>query len=479
MAAKKASKRALFFCQHCGQESPRWMGFCSGCGSRTPLVEAPVQKKLTRKGRWNPTAVSEPVELAQVKPEAQPRITTGCGEMDRVLGGGLVPGSMTLFAGEPGVGKSTLLLQIAEAVSACGVKTLYVSGEESEQQIKLRSQRLGLKGNDVFLLPETAVEEIVERLDEARPGLVVVDSIQTLSSAEASSSPGSPTQVRDCALQLMQWAKGQRAPVLLAGHVTKDGSVAGPRVLEHMVDAVLYLEGESLGAHRLLRSVKNRFGSTHEVAMFQMTGGGLEEVLDPSQALLGERLEGTVGSAIAPILEGSRPMLVEVQALTSLSMQPVPRRTANGIDFHRMMMVAAVLSRRARVALANQDVIVSVAGGLRVSEPAADLALALALASSFRNQPVKPGLVAVGEVGLSGELRSAPQTERRLAEAARLGFTAGLVPASLGGKLPSIPGLKIVYVPTVGQALRQGLARGVDADPLNLEAASVDAPASR
>ena len=467
MAARKASKRSLFFCQHCGQESPRWMGFCSGCGSRTPLVEAPTQKSAGRRGRWTPQAVSEPVELSEVKPEAQPRITTGCGEMDRVLGGGLVPGSMTLFAGEPGVGKSTLLLQIAEAVAAGGAKALYVSGEESEQQIKLRSQRLGLKGNDVFLLSETAVEEVVRHLEETRPGLVVVDSIQTLSGAEASSSPGSPSQVRECALQLMQWAKGQRAPVLLAGHVTKDGSVAGPRVLEHMVDAVLYLEGDTLGAHRLLRSVKNRFGSTHEVAMFEMSGGGLEEVLDPSQALLGERLEGTVGSAIAPILEGSRPLLVEIQALTSLSMQPVPRRTANGIDFHRMIMVSAVLSRRGRVALANQDVIVNVAGGLRVSEPAADLALALALASSFRNQPVKPGLVAVGEVGLSGELRSAPQTERRLAEAARLGFTAGIVPASLGGKLPRVPGLEVVYAPTVGQALRQGLDRSVDGDGVN------------
>ena len=462
MAARSKSKRSLFFCQHCGQESARWMGFCSGCGSRTPLVEAPTQKSAGRRGRWTPQAVSEPVELAEVNPEAQSRITTGCGEMDRVLGGGLVPGSMTLFAGEPGVGKSTLLLQIAEAVAAGGAKALYVSGEESEQQIKLRSQRLGLKGNDVFLLSETAVEEVVRHLEETRPGLVVVDYIQTLSGAEASSSPGSPSQVRECALQLMQWAKGQRAPVLLAGHVTKDGSVAGPRVLEHMVDAVLYLEGDTLGAHRLLRSVKNRFGSTHEVAMFEMSGGGLEEVLDPSQALLGERLEGTVGSAIAPILEGSRPLLVEIQALTSLSMQPVPRRTANGIDFHRMIMVSAVLSRRGRVALANQDVIVNVAGGLRVSEPAADLALALALASSFRNQPVKPGLVAVGEVGLSGELRSAPQTERRLAEAARLGFTAGLVPASLAGKLPRTPGLEIVYAPTVGQALRQGLDRSVD-----------------
>ena len=445
------------------------MGFCSGCGSRTPLVEAPAQKSSNRKGRWRLQAISEPVELAEVKPEAKPRITTGCGEMDRVLGGGLVPGSLTLFAGEPGVGKSTLLLQIAEAVASGGAKALYVSGEESEQQIKLRAERLGLNGRNIFLLPETGVEEIVQRLEEARPDLVVVDSIQTLSSAEASSSPGSPAQVRDCALQLLQWTKGQKAPVLLAGHVTKDGNVAGPRVLEHMVDAVLYLEGENLGAHRLLRSVKNRFGSTHEVAMFEMSGGGLEEVLDPSQALLGERLEGTVGSAIASVLEGTRPLLVEIQALTSVSMQPVPRRTANGIDFHRMIMVSAVLSRRGRLALANQDVIVSVAGGLRVSEPAADLALALALASSYRNQPLKPGLVAVGEVGLSGELRTAPQTDRRLAEAARMGFTTGLVPASAGGKMPRIPGLKIVYAPTVGQALRLALERSAGSDSLSLE----------
>ena len=424
----------------------------------------------------------EPVELAEVKPETHARMGTGSGETDRVLGGGLVPGSMTLFAGEPGVGKSTLLLQIAEAVAASGATALYVSGEEAEQQIKLRSHRLGLKGRGVFLLSETGVEQIIQHLEETRPGLVVIDSIQTLSSAEATSSPGSPTQVRDCALQLMQWAKGQRAPVLLAGHVTKDGNVAGPRVLEHMVDAVLYLEGESFGAHRLLRSVKNRFGSTHEVALFEMSGNGLEEVLDPSQALLGERLGGAVGSAIAPVMEGSRPLLVEVQALTTLSMQPVPRRTANGIDYHRMIMVSAVLSRRARLPLGNQDVIVNVAGGMRVSEPAADLALALALASSFRNQPVKQGLVSVGEVGLSGELRSSPQTERRLAEAARLGFGVGLVPASLKGKLPRVPGLKTVFAPTVGQAIRIALEREVDpanaADALGLEPTPANAPAS-
>ena len=467
----KSSKHTLFFCQSCGQESPRWMGFCSGCGDRTPLVEAPVSKASASKGRaskrnWSPRPSADPQELADVSLEKQKRVTLGYREMDRVLGGGLVPGSLTLFAGEPGVGKSTLLLQVAGFIAGRGIRVMYVSGEESEQQIKLRSKRLQLGGHGVYLLTETAVEEVIHHLENHHPGLVIIDSIQTLSSEEASSGPGSVAQVQACALQLMQWAKGQGAPMLLAGHVTKDGTLAGPRVLEHMVDVVLYLEGENLGSHRLLRSVKNRFGSTNEVAMFQMGGRGLEEVLDPSQALLGERLEGTVGSAIASILEGSRPLLVEVQALTSPSIQPVPRRTANGVDFNRLIMLTAVLSRRARLPLSNQDVIANVTGGLRVSEPAADLALALALASSFRNQPVKRGLVAVGEVGLSGELRSAPQMDRRLAEAARLGFSTCVLPALSRGKTPLIAGIKKLYAATVGQAIQLSLERNPKEEPL-------------
>ncbi|MCZ6535834.1 MAG: DNA repair protein RadA, partial [Chloroflexi bacterium] len=423
------------------------MGFCPGCGDRTPLVEAPMPDAPSSRG-WTAPSASEPQELAEVPSEERGRISLRYREMDRVLGGGLVPGSVALFAGEPGVGKSTLLLQAADFVAAKGVKVLYVSGEESEQQIKLRSNRLGLSGRGIYLLAETDVDQIIHHLEERLPGLVVIDSIQTLSTAEASSGPGSVTQVRECALRLMRWAKARGTPVLLAGHVTKDGTLAGPRVLEHMVDVVLYLEGENLGAHRLLRSVKNRFGSTNEVAMFRIGDGGLEEVSDPSKALLEERGQGAVGSAVVSVLEGSRPLLVEIQALTSPSALPVPRRTANGVDYNRMIMITAVLGRRARLSLANQDIIVNVAGGLRVSEPGADLGMALAIASSFRNQPIKPGLVAIGEVGLSGELRSAPQTDRRLAEAARLGFSSCVLPTWARGKIPAIKGLELVYAPT-------------------------------
>ena len=387
-------------------------------------------------------------------------LTWGSREMDRVLGGGLVPGSLVLFAGEPGVGKSTLLLQVADFVASGGSKVLYVSGEESEQQIKLRSERLGLSGRGVYLLAETDVDQIVQHLEHHLPTLAMVDSIQTLSTQEASSGAGSVTQVRECALRVMRWAKVRGTPVLLAGHVTKDGALAGPRVLEHMVDVVLYLEGENLGGHRLLRSVKNRFGSTNEVALFQMGSRGLEEVADPSQALLAERGQGAVGSAIVPVLEGSRPLMVEIQALTSPSALPVPRRTANGVDHSRMIMIAAVLSRRARLGLANQDVIVNVAGGIRVSETAADLALALAMASSLRNLPLRSGLVAIGEVGLSGELRSAAQLERRLTEASRLGFSACLLPASARSKTPPKEDLKLIYAPTVAQAINLALDRG-------------------
>ena len=434
------------------------MGFCPGCGDRTPLVEAPMPDAPSSRG-WTSPSASEPQELAKVPSEERGRISLRYKEMDRVLGGGLVPGSVALFAGEPGVGKSTLLLQVADFVAAKGVKVLYVSGEESEQQIKLRSNRLGLSGRGIYLLAETDVDQIIRHLEECLPGLVVIDSIQTLSTGEASSGPGSVTQVRECALRLMRWAKARGTPVLLAGHVTKDGTLAGPRVLEHMVDVVLYLEGENLGAHRLLRSVKNRFGSTNEVAMFRMGDSGLEEVSDPSKALLEERGQGAVGSAVVSVLEGSRPLLVEIQALTSPSALPVPRRTANGVDYNRMIMITAVLGRRARLSLANQDIIVNVAGGFRVSEPGADLGMALAIASSFRNQPIKPGLVAIGEVGLSGELRSAPQTDRRLAEAARLGFSSCVLPTWARGKIPATTGLELVYAPTVGEAMRLSLER--------------------
>ena len=432
------------------------MGFCAACGDRTPLVQAPTPLS-THKGQWIGYNVTEPQELSAVSTQNHGRISMGFQEMNRVLGGGLVPGSLVLFAGEPGVGKSTLLLQAAGFVANQSAKVLYISGEESPHQIKLRSDRLGLSGHGLYLLAETDIERIIQHLDHQLPTLAIIDSVQTLYTQEAPSGPGSVAQVRQCALQVGRWAKARGTPVLLAGHVTKDGTVAGPRVLEHMVDVILYLEGENLGSHRLLRSVKNRFGSTNEIAMFQMRSAGLKEVPDPSKALLAERNEEAVGSAIVPVLEGSRPLMAEVQALTSPSSLPAPRRTANSMDYNRMIMIAAVLTRRAHLGLFNQDIIVNVPGGIKVTEPGADLALALAIASSLRNFPLHRGMAVIGEVGLSGELRSVPQMEARLAEIARLGFSTCLLPDSTQGKIASVDNLTLFHAPTVTKAIRLAL----------------------
>ena len=432
------------------------MGFCAACGDRTPLIQAPTPPS-PHKGQWIGYNVTEPQELSVVSTQNHGRISMGFQEMNRVLGGGLVPGSLVLFAGEPGVGKSTLLLQAAGFVANQSAKVLYISGEESAHQIKLRSDRLGLSGQGLYLLAETDIERIIQHLDHQRPTLAIIDSVQTLYSQQASSGPGSVAQVRQCALQVGHWAKARETPVLLAGHVTKDGTVAGPRVLEHMVDVILYLEGENLGSHRLLRSVKNRFGSTNEIAMFQMRSTGLEEGLDPSKALLAERNEEAIGSAIVPVLEGSRPLMAEVQALTSPSSLPAARRTANSMDYNRMIMIAAVLSRRAHLGLFNQDIIVNVPGGIKVTEPGADLALALAIASSLKNFPLHPSLAVIGEVGLSGELRSVPQMEARLAEIARLGFSTCLLPASTQGKIANRGNLALLHAPTVTKAIRLAL----------------------
>jgi len=388
--------------------------------------------------------------------------------MDRVLGGGIVPGSLVLLAGEPGVGKSTLMLQIAGFVAGNACKILYASGEESDRQIKLRSNRLGLLGSGIYLLAETDVDRIIEELEQALPNLVIVDSIQTLFTSEASSGPGSIAQVRECTLRLMRWAKTRGVPIILSSHVTKDGTLAGPRVMEHMVDVVLYFEGDNLGDNRVLRSVKNRFGSTNEVAMFQMEKSGLEEVLDPSQTLLEQRMVGSVGSVVTPMIEGSRSLLIEIQALTSRSFLPVPRRTANGVDYNRMMMIIAVLGRRTRLGLSNQDIIANITGGVRTMEPGVDLALALSIASSLLNRPVKTGLVAIGEVGLSGELRSATQMDRRLAESARLGFSTCVLPPSSKGHFTETFGLDLSYVSTLAQAIHVSLGDTVK-DETNVE----------
>jgi DNA repair protein RadA/Sms len=379
-------------------------------------------------------------------------------EFSRVLGGGIVPGSVVLIAGDPGIGKSTLLLQVAGVVSGNVGKVLYVSGEESAPQIKNRSQRLGVSAEQVYLLTETDVDLIVDHIHELQPQLVVVDSIQTISAAELSSAAGNISQVRESAARLTEVAKGEGVPVFLVGHVTKEGSIAGPRVLEHMVDAVLYLEGERFHAYRLLRSVKNRFGSTDEIGVFEMSGQGMLEVSNPSEAFLSERSDGT-GSAIAVTLEGTRPLLVEIQALTSTTSFGLPRRTANGIDFNRLLLLAAVLSKRVGLRLHDQDIFVNVVGGLRINEPAADLSVALAIASSYRDVPVAQDLAVMGEIGLSGELRSISQPLKRLNEAARLGFTRCLLPRSVRLSKDRPPGVEVVRAGSLREALDVALGK--------------------
>ena len=459
MTRPRERLRNVFFCRDCGYESPKWMGFCPAptCGSGQPLVETTPAMSSAANSSWTP-AQAEPVqELSSLELGSQRRIESPCQEFNRVLGGGIVPGSVILLAGEPGVGKSTLLLQVAKDMAASGRTVLYVSGEESPQQIKLRSERLGFAGEGVFLLAETDVDAVVNRLEESRPGLAIIDSVQTLYSRDAPSGPGSVVQIREAGLRLMRWSKARQVPVLLAGHVTKDGSVAGPKVLEHMVDVVTYLESQEFGAFRLLRCAKNRFGSTDEVGVFEMTEDGLVEVLDPSKTLLSQRYDQAVGSALVPVLEGSRPLMLEVQALTSYSHLPAPRRVANGVDHNRLLMLTAVAGRRAGLDLSGQDIIVSVAGGMRISEPAADLAIVLAIASSLHNRPLASDMVVFGEIGLGGEVRTVPQVQRRLQEAQRLGLTRAVLSDTALDKDARPPDMNLVFARTVSQAIKAGL----------------------
>ena len=368
-------------------------------------------------------------------------------------------GSLVLIGGEPGIGKSTLLLQVADVVAATKGKVVYVSGEESFNQIKLRAGRLGVKGDGLYLIAETDLESILDQLDGLDPRMVVIDSIQTIYLSTAETTPGSVTQVRECTSRLMRWAKQNGVPVFITGHVTKDGAIAGPKVLEHIVDVVLYIEGESFSTFRLLRCVKNRFGSTNEVGIFEMKANGLIEVANPSQLFLAERRGQAIGSAVVPTLEGSRPLLVEIQALTNITSFGLPRRTANGVDFGRLLMVAAVLSKRVGLKLGNQDIMVNVTGGLKVGEPAADLGVALAIASSYKDVGVDEGLAAVGEVGLSGELRTVSQMDRRIDEVTRLGFRRCLVPRSSNGIEAIHDNIEVIPVSTVREAIRLGLVR--------------------
>jgi len=402
-------------------------------------------------------AVSPPQELSQIAIEAGERFSLPMAEFNRVLGGGVVPGSLMLIGGDPGIGKSTLLLQVADLVARVRGKVVYVSGEETLHQIKLRAGRLGIKGEGLYLLAETDLEAILNQIEGLSPSLVVIDSVQAVHLSELDTSPGSITQVRECTIKLMHWAKLSGVPVFIVGHVTKDGAIAGPRALEHIVDMVLYLEGEAFSAHRVLRCVKNRFDSTNEIGVFEMKEQGLVEVANPSQVFLSQRGEEAIGSVVVPVLEGSRPLLVEIQALTNPTSFGLPRRTANGVDFGRLLLITAVLSRRLGLKLGNQDIIVNVAGGLKIGEPAGDLGIALAVTSSFRDLGVDPELAVVGEVGLSGELRAVPQLDRRVNEAARLGFKRCLVPKAAAGISPVPKDIQLIPAGTLREAVGVGL----------------------
>lgn len=422
-----ARPKSSFVCQSCGYGAPKWLGRCPECGGWNTMAEEPQAPTEEPRYRIGPTGAS-PVPITSLVGEERARLATGVGELDRVLGGGLVPGSVVLVAGDPGVGKSTLLLQAAGRLSAGGAKVLYVTGEESPEQVHLRAGRLGAVEEGLLLLAEVDVEAVLGHLEALRPSLCIVDSIQTCHTQALASAPGSVGQVREVAARLIAAAKGLAIPLVLVGHVTKDGAVAGPRVLEHMVDAVLAFEGEGARPYRILRGMKNRFGSTNEIGVFEMSRQGLLEVLNPSAAFLAQRPLEQPGSAVVAAMEGVRPLLLELQALVSPSSLAVPRRMTTGFDSNRLILLAAILEKRAGFHLHNQDIYLNVVGGVRIDEPASDLAAACAIVSSFRNSPVPHDVVCIGEVGLTGEVRSVPQLGARCAEAASLGFKRALVP---------------------------------------------------
>ena len=447
--------KSVFSCQSCGAQAPKWLGRCPECGAWNSFVEEAVEKPgkaAERKGAAEPLGGGKATRYADVDALVSTRFSTGISEFDRVLGGGIVPGSLVLLGGEPGIGKSTLLLQAAAAFARDTGPVLYASGEESVHQVKMRGERLGVGDTPLFLLAETCMERILEEVDRVRPALVIVDSIQTVFSLKMASAPGSVGQVRQAATDLLFTAKGRNVPIVVVGHVTKDGSLAGPKVLEHVVDTVLYFEGDRHHAHRVVRAVKNRFGAISELGVFEMTAEGLKAVPNPSALFLAERPQNVPGSAVLCCVEGSRPILVEVQALVSTATFGNARRTASGLDHNRLSLLLAVLDKRAGLNLVTDDVYVNVAGGMTVEEPAADLAILAAVASSLRNRPLLPHTVVFGEVGLAGEVRATSQAPLRLREAAQLGFRRCIVPD--GNAASDAPnGMEVVGVRTVGEAL--------------------------
>jgi DNA repair protein RadA/Sms len=451
-----AKKRVQYVCQACGASALKWAGQCKDCGEWNTLVETVIEVPRGRSTPYPLAPLSQPQPLPEIQVDPFQRLPVSIGELARVLGGGIVLGSVALIGGDPGIGKSTLLLQASAQLSEENEPVLYVSGEESVQQIKMRADRLGFRQPGLYIVSEVSLDQIMAHIEQMKPRLVVVDSIQAISSEELESAAGSVSQVKACATALLRLAKATGVPMFLVGHVTKAGAIAGPKVLEHIVDTVLYLEGDRFHAYRLLRGVKNRFGSTHEVGVFEMTEKGMIEITNPSEAFLAERMPEAAGSAIAVTMEGTRPLLVEIQALASTTSFGLPRRTANGIDFNRLLLLVAVLSKRVGLRLFDQDVFVNVIGGLRINEPAADLAVALAVASSFQNLPLPGDLAAVGEIGLSGELRAVSHLTRRLNEAAKLGFNRCIVPATHRG-LGKVPG-DIEAIPARSLAVALSLA---------------------
>lgn len=452
-----AKTKTIFYCTDCGNESPKWQGRCSACGAWNTMQEHIEKPAPSGRAAKNPVGISRtPQKLREVTTDREIRFSTGMDELDRVLGGGAVAGSLVLVGGAPGIGKSTLLLQICNCL--CQERTvLYISGEESERQLKLRAQRLRVDPDSLFILSETRLSDILTAVDELHPDILIADSIQTMYNEDNESSPGSVSQVKDCTMSMLELSKSQGITVFVVGHINKDGAIAGPKVLEHIVDCVLYFEGDPNSSYRLLRGAKNRFGSTNEIGVFEMADSGLKEVPNPSQMLLEGRPEGACGTCVACVMEGTRPVLAEVQALVSKTSFNVPRRTSDGFDFNRAALLLAVAEKRGGMKLSAFDAYINIIGGLRLDEPGADLPVVLAVASSYRDTPIADDLVAIGEVGLTGEIRSVSHMSQRLSEVARLGFKKCIIPKSGSEKLEIPKELTVYKVKNIREAIEMSL----------------------